>query len=78
LDADVAERCRRRIEELRAKGNDVDADKLAEELKERDHKDKTRSVGPLKKADDAILIDSTQLSIDGVVEEMLKYINHDG
>jgi len=78
LDADIAERSRRRIEELREKGNDVDADKLIAELKERDHKDKTRSVGPLKKADDAILIDSTHLSIEEVVEEMLKAIKKDG
>lgn len=76
LDADVAERAQRRISELREKGNDVDADKLTAELKERDNKDLTRSVGPLKKADDAVLIDSTKLSIDGVVEEMLKYIKN--
>ncbi|MCK5259702.1 MAG: (d)CMP kinase [Candidatus Omnitrophica bacterium] len=78
LDADVTERSRRRIDELREKGNDVDADKLTAELKERDHKDKTRSVGPLKKADDAVVIDSTHLSIDEVVEEMLKAIKKDG
>ncbi|MCK4882372.1 MAG: (d)CMP kinase, partial [Candidatus Omnitrophica bacterium] len=78
LDADLTERSRRRIEELRAKGNDVDADKLTAELEERDNKDKTRSVGPLKKADDAVVIDSTHLSIDEVVQEMLKAIKKDG
>ena len=78
LDADIAERSRRRIEELREKGNDVDADRLTAELAERDKKDITRSVGPLKKADDAVLIDSTHLSIDEVVEEMLKAIKKDG
>lgn len=78
LDADVTERCRRRIEELRAKGNDVDADKLITELKERDHQDKSRSVGPLKKAEDAVFIDSTHLSIDEVVEEIFTHINHHG
>lgn len=76
LDANIAERSRRRIEELREKGNDVDADKLTAELKERDNKDLTRSVGPLKKAEDAVLIDSTKLTIDGVVEEMLKHIKN--
>ncbi|MBN1869344.1 MAG: (d)CMP kinase [Candidatus Omnitrophica bacterium] len=77
LDADVQERCRRRIEELREKGNNVNADRLAAELKERDRQDQTRSAGPLKKAEDAVLIDATQLSVDEVVEEMLKYIkNH--
>jgi len=74
LDANFEERSHRRLKELREKGNNVDADKLAAELKERDNKDLTRSVGPLKQADDAVFIDSTRLSIDGVVEEMLKYI----
>lgn len=77
LDANINERSRRRIEELREKGNDVDADKLAIELKERDNKDLTRSVGPLRKADDAVFIDSTHLTIDEVIEEMMKHINND-
>ena len=75
LDADIAERSRRRIEELREKGNDVDADKLTDELKERDNKDLTRSVGPLRKADDALFIDSTHLTINEVIEKMMKHIN---
>jgi len=74
LDANIDERSRRRIEELREKGNDVDADKLAIELKERDNKDLTRSVGPLRRADDAVFIDSTHLTIDEVIEEMMKHI----
>jgi CMP/dCMP kinase len=78
LDADLEERSRRRICELREKGNDVDADKLKAELKTRDTKDLTRSVGPLKKADDAVFIDSTHLSIDEVVREMLKHITAHG
>ena len=77
LDADIAERSRRRIEELREKGNDVDADKLAAELKERDNKDLTRSVGPLRKADDAVFIDSTHLTVNEVIEKMMKHINGD-
>ncbi len=77
LDADIAERSRRRIEELREKGNDVDADKLTDELKERDNKDLTRSVGPLRKADDAVFIDSTHLTVNEVIEKMMKHINGD-
>jgi len=77
LDANINERSRRRIEELREKGNDVDADKLVFELKERDNKDLTRTVGPLRKADDAVFIDSTHLTIDEVIEEMMKHINND-
>ena len=74
LDANINERSRRRVEELRKKGNNVDANKLAIELKERDNKDLTRSVGPLRKADDAVFIDSTHLTIDEVIEEMMKHI----
>ena len=75
LDADFEERCRRRIQELKAKGENLDESALKLELKERDQKDITRKVGPLKKAEDAIVIDSTFLSIPQVVEKMLKYIH---
>lgn len=74
LDADVEERSRRRIAELRGKGKEVDARRIAVEMKERDRKDLTRPVGPLKKADDAVLIDSTHLSVEEVVEEMMRHI----
>ena len=74
LDADVQERSRRRMKDLRERGEEVDADKLTAEMIARDNHDFTRSIGPLKKADDAILIDTTDLTIDGVVEEILKYI----
>jgi len=45
------------------------------DIKERDNNDFTREVGPLKKAEDAVVIDSTQLSIDEVVEEVRKHID---
>jgi len=70
LDADVEVRVQRRMKELIAKGKNIDEEKLKAEVKERDHKDFTRKVGPLKKADDAVVIDSTPLTIDQVVEEM--------
>ena len=75
LDADPDVRAQRRIKELEEKGNHVDAQKIRKELKERDYKDFNRSAGPLKKADDAIYIDSTNLSIEQTVDEMLKFIN---
>jgi cytidylate kinase len=74
LDAQVEERSRRRIKELREKGEEVDEAQLMAELKKRDEKDRTRSVGPLKKAEDAIFIDTTHLTIDGTVEAMLRHI----
>ncbi len=76
LDANVEERTRRRRAELVAKGQTVNKEQLEREIKERDQKDLTRSVGPLKKAEDAIFIDTTHLSIDQVVKEMLKHIKH--
>lgn len=74
LDADLEERSRRRLRDFKAQGNQVDPIDLMKELKERDTKDLTRSVGPLKRAEDAFLIDSTQLSIDQTVERILSYI----
>ncbi len=74
LDADFAERSRRRIEELRQKGKAVNESQLKNELQERDHKDFTRETGPLRKAQDAVSIDSTRMTIDDTVDAILKYI----
>ena len=78
LDANIEERTQRRYKELIEKGKTIDAKNLLVELKERDHKDSTRKVGPLKKAEDAIFIDTTHLSVDQVVDKMLKYIKSQG
>ena len=74
LDADSKERCRRRVLELREKGKDVDEEKMLARIIARDESDFNRSAGPLKQADDAVLIDSTCLSIDQVIDSLLKYI----
>ena len=74
LDADLSERSHRRYLELKVKGKTVVEQKLCKDLEERDHKDFSRKVGPLKKAEDAVFIDSTKLSIDEVIEEMVKVI----
>jgi len=76
LDADVEERAHRRYKELVEKGKDVDEEELKKDLKDRDNKDFTREVGPLKKADDAVIIDTTSLSIDKVVIEISKHIEN--
>jgi len=75
LDADFEQRATRRIKELRDKGQSVEDDKLKKDLRERDTKDFTRQVGPLKKAEDAIVIDSTHLSVEEVIEKILERIN---
>jgi len=72
MDADVEERVQRRYKELIAAGKTVDLDQLRLDIKERDHKDFSRSVGPLKKAHDAIIIDSTALTVDQVVDKIMK------
>lgn len=72
LDADFRVRCQRRIDELKAKGQPVDEEALSRDLAERDHQDCTRKVGPLRQADDAVRIDSTGMSIDDVVDLIVR------
>jgi len=75
LDADVKTRARRRFEELRRKGASIAEHEVLEQLIERDRRDSGRELAPLKRADDAIVIDSTKLSIDAVVAAMKAKIN---
>jgi CMP/dCMP kinase len=72
LDADPAERVRRRLEDLRAKGDTVTAAQLTSQMKERDQRDSTRADAPLAQAPDAVYLDSTPLAIEEVVEVILK------
>jgi len=74
VDATFDERVRRRLEELKAKGKPARKEDVAADLKARDHSDKTRDVGPLKQADDAVFIDTTDLTIDEVVHKITDLI----
>lgn len=74
LDAEIEERGRRRFNELAKKGIEVDIKKTLEEVMQRDHNDMHRVYSPLKKADDAVLIDSTHRSVEEVVEEMVRIV----
>jgi cytidylate kinase len=74
LDADIEVRIQRRFEELRAKGADFDPARLGEDLRKRDRRDRERSEAPLKAAEGAILVDTSKLSIDEVLESMLQKI----
>lgn len=78
LDADFEERASRRFKELQEKNPSIYVNQIQKELKERDHKDFTRCVGPLTKAKDAVVVNSTHMSIDEVVEQMIKIIHKDG
>jgi len=70
LDADVEVRARRRYAELAAKQVPTTLDEVLEQLRERDVRDRGRVLAPLKRADDAVLIDTTNLDADQVVNEM--------
>lgn len=70
LTASAEERGRRRFLELKAKGLEVELDKTIAEVRERDEADSTRQHSPLRQAADAILIDSTGMSIEAVVAQM--------
>lgn len=74
LDADFKVRVGRRFAELREKSFNVSLDEIQDDLKARDTSDKTREVGPLKKAQDAMLIDTTDMTIDEVVNEILRTV----
>lgn len=72
LTASAEERARRRYLQLKGKGMEADQASLLQEIQERDERDSQRSVAPLKPASDAIVLDSTSLSIDEVQEKILK------
>ncbi len=71
LDASEHERATRRAAELRGKGESVDFEELLQEIRERDERDRSRDVAPLKPAEDAEIIDTTGLSIDDVVHRIV-------
>ena len=77
LDASVEERARRRTLELISRGFEVSGDRIRLEIMERDSRDSGRDLAPLKKADDAYLLDSSGLSIDEVFLKILAIINED-
>ena len=71
LTASVEERARRRYLQLKEKGEAVNLASLFEEIRARDERDTQRATAPLKPADDALLLDSTELSIEQVLEHIL-------
>lgn len=75
LTADAQERARRRCEQLAQKGVKVPLEQVLSELQARDHADMTRAVSPLRQADDAVLLDSTGLTVDQVVDRVLELLD---
>jgi cytidylate kinase len=68
LTASVDVRARRRFDELSQKGAEADLDEVKREVEERDRRDSTRPIAPLRRADDALIVDSSDLDVDQVVE----------
>lgn len=75
IDATKEERARRRFIQLKEKGIAITMEDALRDIIDRDKRDSSRDIAPLKKADEAIYIDTTNLNIYEVVEEMLKEIN---
>ena len=73
--ADVNERAKRRYKDNLEKGIPTDYDRLVEEIKNRDHFDANREIAPLKKAVDAIEVDTTEMTINEVVDYILSKID---
>lgn len=74
LDASAEERAKRRYKQLQNKGINGNFAQILAEIKERDFRDRNREIAPLKPAEDALLLDSTTLSIDEVIAQALAYI----
>ena len=75
LTASSDARARRRYDELKAKGEECDLQKIKEDIEQRDYQDMHRDISPLKQADDAVLVDSSDMGIDEVVEAIKTVIN---
>ena len=74
LDADVEERAKRRFKENQEKGIDVSFEDVLENIKKRDENDKHKEIGSLKIAEDAVIVDSTKLSIEEMADAVEKII----
>lgn len=74
LTASSKVRAQRRYDELTAKGEKCDFDAIEKDIIDRDYRDMHRETSPLKQAEDAVLLDSSDLDIDGVVARMKKII----
>ncbi len=71
LTASVEVRAKRRFDELRARGEECSLSEIADDIRERDHRDMTRELSPLRQAEDAILIDSSDMSIEEVADAVI-------
>lgn len=78
LTASIRKRAERRLQELLQKGHQTDLASLEAEIAERDKRDMEREVAPLRQAEDAVLIDTSELTIPQVVDEILQICKQSG
>ncbi len=76
LTASAAERAKRRYKQLIEKGIDANIDRIINDIEERDRRDRERTTAPLTPAQDAVLLDSSDLSIEQVIERVMQLVNH--
>lgn len=74
LTASTSVRAKRRYDELKAKGEECDLVSIEREIEERDHRDMTREISPLKQAEDAVLVDTSDMDIDEVLSAIDRII----
>ena len=74
LTASAEVRAKRRTDELAAKGQKADYNTILKEIQQRDHQDMNRPIAPLKQAHDAVLLDTSELDIQGVLDAMKKIV----
>lgn len=72
LTASVETRAKRRYQDLQEKGEDCNLEEIAHDIEERDRRDMTREIAPLKQAEDAVLVDSSDMTIDEVVKTIVE------
>ena len=77
LTASSRVRAKRRFDELTAKGDSCDLDKIEADIIDRDYRDMNREMSPLKQAEDAVLVDTSDMTIDMVIETIMKLIMED-
>lgn len=78
LTASAEERAKRRVNDLQARGISADPEEILEKMRARDRADSTRPIAPLRPAEDAVVLDSTSLGLETVVEHVLELVRASG
>ena len=76
LDASAEERAKRRVNQLKEAGQKADYNQILKMIQERDYRDSHRAVSPLKPAEDAVVIDTSALTMQQVIDAVLEKIKH--